>query len=189
MLAQLAPFTFTLFPLFPFCGFSIPHSLHVHPIPSPCPRQLSNKIYKCSVLPVIATPPHGFLITPAKAFSTTPYHLSSGMLVHKLKICHHHTSIWYFGRGKRQYDCFKGSKQFITQQQLELAGAAPPMAPVQRGLHRHPCLIVKQPNAAIILHSHMSQALNHVLTSSKLVSFGIVLMIPFADLPLFPCPS
>lgn len=45
-----------------------------------------------------------FLSLPAK-FKSVPVELSNGMLVHHSYICRHHTSIWYYRRGVRKYDC------------------------------------------------------------------------------------
>ena len=80
-----------------------------------------------------------FFNLPAK-FKSVPVELSNGMLVHHSYICRHHTSIWYYRRGVRKYDCFYTNQRHSLNQQLVAAGATNGL-PGDRGslLFKHFC--------------------------------------------------
>ena len=59
-----------------------------------------------------------------KKFRSQPIQLNNGMMVHHIKNCKNHTSIWFFRRGHRQYHSFTGHSRILLHEQLKLAGAA-----------------------------------------------------------------
>ena len=63
-----------------------------------------------------------FLI--AQKNHSKPIQLYNGMLVHHVHFCHHHTSLWYFRRGKKHYQSFTGTTMLQFNEQLKLARAA-----------------------------------------------------------------
>ena len=67
-----------------------------------------------------------FYNSPKKFHSnhSNPLRLQNAMMVHHVKYCHNHTSLWFFRRGKKQYHSFTGHSRTLIHQQLELAGAA-----------------------------------------------------------------
>ena len=64
-----------------------------------------------------------FYNTPKK-FHSFPIQLPNGMLVHHTHFCYSHTSIWYYRRGKRQYQSFQGTAKLRLDEELKRAGAA-----------------------------------------------------------------